>query len=399
MALKIDIAPRQGGGYVVTPQGRLDSLTSSDFEQAVDGILKEKVKTVILNLKEVDFLSSAGIRVLFKLQKGVLQNRGVVVVSKPQPQVAKVLELVRAMPKEQIFEDMEEADKYLAAIQEKELAKMQAQSGPETVSGNHIKITVTPRKEGGVVITPCGRLDTVTAPDLEAVVDQILAQNVCIVVLDMASVDFLSSAGIRVIFKLQKGVLKEKGVVVVSRLQPQVAKVMEIVRALPQEQIFQDTEAADRYLAMLQKKELEKIANRAMEKMTVAPEVSENENLKITVATREPRGYTVSLTGRLDSLTAPDFEKAVDTILSADAKIIILNLAELVFLSSAGIRVIFKLQKGVLQKKGVVVISKPQPQVAKVIEIIRALPAEQVFESDEEADRYLAMIQRQEAGE
>ena len=72
-----------------------------------------------------------------------------------------------------------------------------------------------------------------------------------------------------------------------------------------------------------------------------------------------------------------------------------LNLAELVFLSSAGIRVIFKLQKGVLQKKGVVVISKPQPQVAKVIEIIRALPAEQVFASDEEADRYLAMIQRQ----
>ncbi|MBO7434598.1 STAS domain-containing protein [bacterium] len=399
MAFTIDIAPRQGGGYVVSPQGRLDSITASEFEKAVDKILEEKVKTVILNMKEVDFLSSAGIRVIFKLQKGILQNRGVVVVSKPQPQVARVLEIVRAMPKEQIFEDMEEADKYLAAIQEKEVAKMQNQKENVSVAGAKIKVDVTPRKEGGVVITPYGRLDSITAPDLERVVDQVLAQNICIVILDMEAVDFLSSAGIRVIFKLQKGVLKAKGVVVVSRLQPQVSKVLEIVKALPQEKIFQDVEAADKYLTMLQKKELEKLAGRAMDKMTEAPEVSENENLKITVATREPRGYTVSLAGRLDSLTSPDFEKAVDTILSADAKIIILNLAELEFLSSAGIRVIFKLQKGVLQKKGVVVISKPQPQVAKVIEIIRALPKEQVFESDEEADRYLAMMQRQETQE
>ncbi|MBR5901976.1 STAS domain-containing protein [bacterium] len=397
MAFTVGIAPRQGGGYVVSPEGRLDSVTAPEFEKAVDKLLQENVKTVILNMKEVDFLSSAGIRVIFKLQKGVLQNRGVVVVSKPQPQVARVLEIVRAMPKEQIFEDMEEADKYLAAIQEKEMAKVQAPKDSFDVSGAKIKIDVTPRKEGGVVITPFGRLDSVTAPDLERVVDQVLSQNICIVILNMEAVDFLSSAGIRVIFKLQKGVLKAKGVMVASRLQPQVSKVLEIVKALPQEKIFQDEEAADKYLAMLQKKELEKLAGRAMDKMTEAPEVSENENLRITVATREPRGYTVSLSGRLDSITSPDFEKAVDTILSADAKIIILNLADLEFLSSAGIRVIFKLQKGVLQKKGVVVISKPQPQVSKVIEIIRALPKEQVFASDEEADRYLAMIQRGEA--
>jgi len=395
MAIKIDITPRQSGGIIVTPQGRLDSVTAPDFEVAVDGILKDKVKVVILDLSQVDFLSSAGIRVIFKLQKGVLQARGVVVVSKPQPQVARVLEIVRAMPKEQIFDNMEEADKYLAAIQEKELSRIAGQKGGETAAVEGLTISVTPRKEGGVVISPTGRLDTSTAPAFESAVDKLLAEKVAIVILDLEGVSFVSSAGIRVIFKLQKGVLKEKGIVIVSRPQPQVAKVLEVVRALPNDKIFDDIEAADKYLAMLQKKELEKLANKAVEKMTEEPKVTSNDDLKITVATREPRGYTVSLAGRLDSITSPEFEKAVDTILSAEAKIIILNLAELVFLSSAGIRVIFKLQKGVLQKKGVVVISKPQPQVAKVIEIIRALPAEQVFASDEEADRYLAMIQRQ----
>lgn len=384
---------------MVAPKGRLDSVTAPDFEEAVDGILKDKVKVIILDMESVDFLSSAGIRVIFKLQKGVLGNRGVVVVSKPQPQVARVLEIVRAMPKEQIFENTEEADKYLAAIQEKELERVSAPKSGNFVAGTNLKIEVTQRKEGGVVISPNGRLDTVTAPELEGVVDKILAEKICIVILNMEGVTFISSAGIRVIFKLQKGVLKEKGVVIVSKPQPQVAKVLEVVRALPPEKIFQDIEAADKYLAMLQQKELEKLATKAVDKMAEAPKVTENDNLKITVTPREPRGYTVSLKGRLDSITSPDFEKTVDTIISAEAKVIILNLAELVFLSSAGIRVIFKLQKGVLQRKGVVVISKPQPQVAKVIEIIRALPAEQVFASDEEADAYLAKIQRQELGE
>ncbi|MBO7446853.1 STAS domain-containing protein [bacterium] len=399
MALNVEISPRKGGGLVVAPKGRLDSVTAPDFEEAVDGILKDKVKVIILDMESVDFLSSAGIRVIFKLQKGVLGNRGVVVVSKPQPQVARVLEIVRAMPKEQIFENTEEADKYLAAIQEKELERVSAPKSGNFVAGTNLKIEVTQRKEGGVVISPNGRLDTVTAPELEGVVDKILAEKICIVILNMEGVTFISSAGIRVIFKLQKGVLKEKGVVIVSKPQPQVAKVLEVVRALPPEKIFQDIEAADKYLAMLQQKELEKLATKAVDKMAEAPKVTENDNLKITVTPREPRGYTVSLKGRLDSITSPDFEKTVDTIISAEAKVIILNLAELVFLSSAGIRVIFKLQKGVLQRKGVVVISKPQPQVAKVIEIIRALPAEQVFASDEEADAYLAKIQRQELGE
>ena len=399
MALNVEISPRKGGGLVVAPQGRLDSVTAPDFEAAVDGVLKDKVKVIILDLGSVDFLSSAGIRVIFKLQKGVLGNRGVVVVSKPQPQVARVLEIVRAMPKEQIFENTEEADKYLAAIQEKELERVASAKSAETVVGTNLKVEVTPRKEGGVIIAPTGRLDTVTAPELEAVVDKVLSEKICIVILNLEGVTFISSAGIRVIFKLQKGVLKEKGVVIVSKPQPQVAKVLEVVRALPPEKIFQDIEAADKYLAMLQQKELEKLASKAVEKMTEAPKVVENDNLKITVTPREPRGYTIFLKGRLDSITSPDFEKTVDTIVSAEAKIIILNLAELEFLSSAGIRVIFKLQKGVLQKKGVVVISKPQPQVAKVIEIIRALPAEQVFASDEEADQYLAKIQRQELGE
>ena len=123
MSFNVEISPRTGGGLVVAPKGRLDSVTASEFEAAVDGILKDKVKVIILDIGSVDFLSSAGIRVIFKLQKGVLQKKGAVVISKPQPQVAKVIEIIRALPKEQVFESDEEADRYLVMVQRQELGE------------------------------------------------------------------------------------------------------------------------------------------------------------------------------------------------------------------------------------------------------------------------------------
>ena len=48
MALNVEITPRKGGGLVVAPQGRLDSVTAPDFEVAVDGVLKDKVKVIIV---------------------------------------------------------------------------------------------------------------------------------------------------------------------------------------------------------------------------------------------------------------------------------------------------------------------------------------------------------------
>ena len=48
-----------------------------------------------------------------------------------------------------------------------------------------------------------GRLDTTTAPELEAVVDNSLA-GVQELVLDMEALEYISSAGLRVILKAQK---------------------------------------------------------------------------------------------------------------------------------------------------------------------------------------------------
>lgn len=53
-----------------------------------------------------------------------------------------------------------------------------------------------------------GRLDTVTAPEFEAKLGELL-NGVSELVIDMAKVDYVSSAGLRVILKVQKRMSKQ----------------------------------------------------------------------------------------------------------------------------------------------------------------------------------------------
>ena len=68
--------------------------------------------------------------------------------------------------------------------------------------------------------------------------------------------------------------------------------------------------------------------------------------------------------------------------------------ADLKYLRSMGIRVIFKVKKALSAAGGDVIFTNLQPQVEKVFEIINALPTFQVFRSTEELDAYLDRMQK-----
>ena len=60
-----------------------------------------------------------------------------------------------------------------------------------------------------------GRLDTVTAPELEAEICATLA-TVEWLVLDMEKLEYISSAGLRVIFKTQKALTQKAGLKLIN---------------------------------------------------------------------------------------------------------------------------------------------------------------------------------------
>lgn len=108
------------------------------------------------------------------------------------------------------------------------------------------------KSDGVFVIAPAGKIDIATCTDLETKVEEILENYPKNLVFDMQGVTYISSAGIRVVLKAHKAMKQRGWKVNLLRLQPQVKKVFEIIKALPPAQIFSSVEELDAYLDRIQ---------------------------------------------------------------------------------------------------------------------------------------------------
>lgn len=108
-----------------------------------------------------------------------------------------------------------------------------------------------------------------------------------------------------------------------------------------------------------------------------------------------PTERRVALRGRLDSITAPKLDAELAPILETPAVTsLVFQLDGLEYISSAGIRSIIRARKAVEGRGGTVAVVNAQPAVRKVFDIVKALPADQVFASQAEFDAYLERMQR-----
>lgn len=112
------------------------------------------------------------------------------------------------------------------------------------------------------------------------------------------------------------------------------------------------------------------------------------------VSPRTAGEATVKLTGSLDTATAPELERQLAPLLAGEIKDLILDLAGLKFISSAGLRVFSSTRKQLKERGGQVSFVHLQPQIQEVFDIIKALPGVRVFQDLAEMDRYLAARQR-----
>lgn len=106
---------------------------------------------------------------------------------------------------------------------------------------------------------------------------------------------------------------------------------------------------------------------------------------------------TVKLAGSLDTATAPELERQLTPVLAGPVTDLIFDLADLKFISSAGLRVLSSARKTLKERGGQASFVHLQPQIAEVFEIIKSLPGVALFKDIAELDRYLAARQRAHA--
>jgi anti-anti-sigma factor len=121
MSLDIQIHPPGKGSQRVSISGRLDTHTYEDLDEALAPLLTRQLHSLVLDVSGLDYFSSAGIRCIFKARKTLAPHGGKVLLVNPQPQIQKVLDMVKAVPLNEIFSSTAEADAYLDVMQRKVL--------------------------------------------------------------------------------------------------------------------------------------------------------------------------------------------------------------------------------------------------------------------------------------
>jgi len=123
MLLKVKVDKKQNGVFMVSLDGQANTDTYLLFEEKLKPLLVPSTKALILDMAKLNYISSAGLGVIFRAQKAIESNNGSFIMSNLPPQIKKVFEIMKALASMSVFKDMTEVDTYLDDMQKKELEK------------------------------------------------------------------------------------------------------------------------------------------------------------------------------------------------------------------------------------------------------------------------------------
>jgi anti-anti-sigma factor len=91
-ALELHIA-RRDGDALVTVRGEVDIHTCGEVEKALTDLATDGVTKITLDLGQVSFIDSSGLRALVVGHKALQDKGGTLVVANPSPTTARLLEV------------------------------------------------------------------------------------------------------------------------------------------------------------------------------------------------------------------------------------------------------------------------------------------------------------------
>jgi anti-sigma B factor antagonist len=116
VSLDIQTTEKSAGVHVVRLTGRLDTATSGRLEHALTELFRSPVRGVQLDLSDLEYCSSMGLRAVMIGMKRANKEGATLVLVNPRPHVKKVLDIANVLPEGSILGSIEEADAQFEAI-------------------------------------------------------------------------------------------------------------------------------------------------------------------------------------------------------------------------------------------------------------------------------------------
>ena len=87
------IEESQSGVNIFKLNGRLDSNTSQGFEKKIFQAIDDGSKSMLIDFKDLEYISSAGLRVILKATKALKREEGKMMLCDMQDYVKEVFEI------------------------------------------------------------------------------------------------------------------------------------------------------------------------------------------------------------------------------------------------------------------------------------------------------------------
>ncbi len=117
MALIVSIKEAPKSVFYITPDGELNTQTYQQLEQALNPLVPNAT-AMVMELQKLTYISSMGLRALFRIKKALEIKGGSFMLVNPQPQVKQVFDTVKILS-DNLLASLEEADELLDAFLDK----------------------------------------------------------------------------------------------------------------------------------------------------------------------------------------------------------------------------------------------------------------------------------------
>jgi anti-sigma B factor antagonist len=117
--MSLKVTGREHGEAVrrLYPVGSLDGNTSPMLRNELEALRGAVGRTITFDLKDLSYLSGAGLEAILAAMKAIEARGGEVVLTNLRPQVRKVFDIIQTVPTLSIFRNVEELDRYLDRMQ------------------------------------------------------------------------------------------------------------------------------------------------------------------------------------------------------------------------------------------------------------------------------------------
>ena len=109
MALGIKIIKLNNDIYSFELKGSIDTDSYMSLEDEFNRTIEEKASAVIFDMGSVSYISSIGIRVIISAKKALETRQATFAMVNLQPQVRKVLDIMKLLPLFEIFDNTVDA--------------------------------------------------------------------------------------------------------------------------------------------------------------------------------------------------------------------------------------------------------------------------------------------------